>query len=96
MGSKGVGSDAVKINQGRLQKIMIVQKDCDVIPSSSDWLFSLFFPVSSFKSSFVDKWFLLYVDDITSGLCFVVEIVGAGVASSEEKKKWINNFKTLL
>ena len=96
MGSKGAGSEAVKTNQGRLQKITIVGKDCDVIPSSSDCLFCLFFPLSSFKSSVVDKWISVYVDDITSGLCFVVEIVGAGVASSEEKKKWINNFKTLL
>ena len=65
---------------------MIVRKDCNEIPSPSDCLFCLFFPLSSFKSSFVDKWFSVYFDDITSGLCFVVEIVGAGVASSKEKK----------
>ena len=81
--------------QGRLQKIMIVRKDCNAIPSSSDCLFCLFFPLSSFKSSFVDNWFSVYVDDITSGLCFVVEIMGADVASSEGKNKEINNFKTL-
>ena len=49
---------------------MMVRKDCDVIPSSSDCLFCLFLPLSSFKSSFVD-WFSVYVD---------------GVASSEKKK----------
>ena len=75
---------------------MIVRKDCNVIPSSSDCLFCFFFPLSSFKSSFVDNWFSVNVDDITSGLCFVDEIVEGGVASSEEKRKWINNFKTLL
>ena len=72
--------------QGRLQIILIVRKDCDVIPSSSDCRFCLFFLLSSFKSSFVDNWFSVYFDDITSGLCFVVEIVEAGVASSEENK----------
>ena len=33
---------------------MMVRKDCDVIPSSSDCLFCLFLPLSSFKSPFVD------------------------------------------
>ena len=87
-GGKSTGWErGCKGYQGRLQKIMIVRKDCDEIPSSSDCLFCLFFPLSSFKSSFVDKWFSVYLDDITSGLCFVVEIVGAGVASSKEKKE---------
>ena len=36
------------------------------------------------NSTFVERKF---VDDITSGLCFVVEIVGGGAASSKEKKK---------
>ena len=30
VGIKGAGSEAVKTNQGRLQKITIVRKDCDV------------------------------------------------------------------
>ena len=32
-----------------------------------------------------------FVDDITSGLCFVVEIVGGGAASSKEKKEMDKN-----
>ena len=76
---------------------MIVQKDCDVIPSSSDCLFCSFCPLSSLRSSLVDNWSLVYVVDdgtfveikvvdITSALCFVVEIVGGGFASSEENR----------
>ena len=58
---------------------MIVRKDSDAIPSSSDCLFCFFLPLSSVKSSFVDNWSLVYVVDdgtfveikfvdITSGL----------------------------
>ena len=86
MGSQGAGSEAVKATREDCKKILIVRKDCDAIPSSSDCLFCLFFLLSSFKSSFVENWFSVYFDDITSGVCFVVEIVGAGVASSEENK----------
>ena len=36
------------------------------------------------NGTFVERKF---VDDITSGFCFVVEIVGGGAASSKEKKR---------
>ena len=66
---------------------MIVRKECYVIPSSSDCLLCFFFPLSSVRPPMVDSAFveIELVDNITSGLCFVVEIVGVGVASAGEK-----------